>query len=118
MLMKRAILLAGLTFAAQPAFAHAYLTHAVPAAGSTVQSPPSNLELFYTEEVVPHFSSVAVQSAGGSRIHAGALRISQNRREVIVPMPKLAPGKYTVIWHMTAEDTHKTQGSYSFSVSP
>ena len=116
--MKRAILVAGLTFAAQPAFAHAYLTHAVPPAGSTVQSPPASLELFYTEEVVPHFSSVAVQSAAGQRIHTGALRISRDRREVIVPVPKLAPGKYTVIWHMTAEDTHKTQGTYSFSVGP
>jgi copper resistance protein C len=116
--MKRAILLAGLTLAAQPAFAHAFLTHAIPAVGSTVQSPPSNLELFYTEEVVPHFSSVTVQSAGGHPVHTGALRVSQDKREVIVPVSKLAPGKYTVIWHMTAEDTHKTQGSYSFSVGP
>ena len=116
--MKRAIQLAGLTLAAQPAFAHAFLTHAVPAVGSAVPSPPANLELFYTEAVVPHFSSVTVQSAAGDRIHTGPLRTVQGGREVIVPVPKLAPGKYTVIWHMTAEDTHKTQGSYSFSVGP
>jgi copper resistance protein C len=116
--MKRAILLAGLTLAAQPAFAHAFLTHAVPAVGSAVPLPPANLELFYTEGVVPHFSSVTVQNAGGDHIHTGPLRTAQGGREVIVPMPKLAPGKYTVIWRMTAEDTHKTQGSYSFSVGP
>ena len=116
--MKRAILLAGLSMlAAPPAFAHAYLTNAVPAKGSTVQTPPSQLELFYTEEVVPHFSSVVVENAQRHPIHTGALRVSQDKHEVIVPVPKLAPGKYTVVWHMTAEDTHKTQGTYSFTVA-
>lgn len=70
--MKSAFLLAGLTFAAQPALAHAYLTHAVPAAGSTVQSPPATLDLFYTEGVVPHFSGVSVRNAKGQPVHTGA----------------------------------------------
>jgi methionine-rich copper-binding protein CopC len=28
----------------------------------------------------------------------------------------LAPGNYTVKWHVTSVDTHKTQGSFSFTV--
>jgi CopC domain len=28
----------------------------------------------------------------------------------------LAPGNYTVSWHVTSVDTHKTQGSFSFTV--
>jgi methionine-rich copper-binding protein CopC len=28
----------------------------------------------------------------------------------------LAPGNYTVTWHVTSVDAHKTQGSFSFTV--
>jgi methionine-rich copper-binding protein CopC len=30
----------------------------------------------------------------------------------------LAAGTYKVIWHATDADTHKTQGSYRFTVKP
>ena len=26
------------------------------------------------------------------------------------------PGKYAVVWHVTAVDTHKAEGRYNFSV--
>ena len=31
---------------------------------------------------------------------------------------KLPPGRYSVIWHVTSVDTHKTEGQFSFSISP
>jgi methionine-rich copper-binding protein CopC len=34
-----------------------------------------------------------------------------------VPVRKLAPGTYTVIWHVTSVDAHKTQGKFQFSVA-
>jgi copper resistance protein C len=115
--MKRAILSAGISMlAAPPAFAHAYLTRAVPAAGSTVQNPPSQLELFYTEGIVPQFSGVSVRNAQGQPVHTGKMQTAQGGREVIVPVLKLVPGKYRVVWHMTAQDTHKTHGTYFFTV--
>jgi len=30
----------------------------------------------------------------------------------------LPPGIYTVIWHVTSIDTHKTEGRYQFTVGP
>ncbi|MEJ0048602.1 MAG: copper resistance protein CopC [Rhodospirillales bacterium] len=29
----------------------------------------------------------------------------------------MRPGSYNVSWHVTATDTHKTQGKFSFSVA-
>jgi methionine-rich copper-binding protein CopC len=29
----------------------------------------------------------------------------------------LKPGSYTVTWHVLSVDTHRTEGSYSFTVS-
>ena len=32
-------------------------------------------------------------------------------------LPKLTPGTYTVNWHVTSVDTHKTEGNYKFTVA-
>ena len=44
--------------------------------------------------------------------------IGSTGRQLSVSLPKLPPGKYTVIWHVTSVDTHKTEGRFNFRVSP
>jgi copper resistance protein C len=107
-----------LTTGAAPAYAHAFLHSAVPPVGGHVSAPPTELDLYYTEGVVPHFSSVEVLGPSGERIGIGTLKTADGGRKLIVPVPALAPGRYTVIWHVTSEDTHKTEGRYSFTVAP
>jgi methionine-rich copper-binding protein CopC len=34
-----------------------------------------------------------------------------------VQLPKLVPGTYTVSWHVTSVDTHKTEGNFQFTVT-
>jgi copper resistance protein C len=106
-----------LALAAQTAHAHAFLGHAIPAAGSTVKAPPAELDLFFTEGVVPPFCTVTVHG-DGQAIATGKLRNGNDKKELVVPLPKLAPGGYTVVWHATAVDTHKTEGGFHFVVAP
>jgi methionine-rich copper-binding protein CopC len=35
-----------------------------------------------------------------------------------VPLRKLGPGTYTVHWRAVSVDTHRTQGTYRFTVAP
>ena len=43
----------------------------------------------------------------------------KNPKILIATLPdKLDPGTYNVVWHVVATDTHKTDGSYTFSVKP
>lgn len=119
--MFRRLLLAlqvslGLMVAAGPAGAHAFLDHALPAAGSRTGKAPTALRLFFTEGVVPHFSSIQMADAQGQSVHVGSLKTADNGRELVASLPKLAPGTYTVTWHVTSTDTHKTQGRYNFTV--
>jgi methionine-rich copper-binding protein CopC len=117
-MMKQILLAAGaLALAAPAADAHAFLDRAIPAVGSTVPASPAELDLFYTEGVVPPFSNVAVQ-ANGKDVAIGKPRNGSNTKELIVPLPKLPPGDYTVVWHVTSEDTHKTEGRFHFMVAP
>ena len=117
-LTAHAIALAAV-LAAPPAFAHAFLAHAIPAVGSTVAVSPPVLTLFFTEGVVPHFSKVQVLDAHGSAVSAGEPHTAtDNNRELLVGLPKLPPGTYSVVWHVTSQDTHKTEGRFSFKIGP
>ena len=93
--------------------AHARLDHASPAVGSTVGSSPGQVTLYFTESLEPKFSGAEVRNSAGARVDTGHCA-SGNTLNVSVK--GLAPGGYTVSWHVLSVDTHKTQGSFSFRV--
>jgi methionine-rich copper-binding protein CopC len=111
------LLMLALLTAVPPAFAHAFLERALPPVGSSIDSPPRQIVLTFTEGVEPLFSAIEVHDAHGSSIAAGKPRTpSNNDRQLVVDLPALSSGSYTVIWHATSVDTHKTEGSYQFTV--
>lgn len=101
------------------AWAHAHLKTATPAPGSTVQASPDAVTIDFTEGVEPRFSGIEVQDAAGRRVEKGAAATapSDNKRFSVGLQP-LPPGLYTVSWHATAVDTHKTDGTFQFTVKP
>jgi copper resistance protein C len=115
--MKRFLILAGACLLAQPALAHALLDRATPRVGSTVAAPDA-VTLRYTEPVEPVFSTVRVTDAKGGRVDDGKPKPEDGNRVLVVPLKKLSPGTYTVEWHVTSVDTHKTEGRFSFTVTP
>ena len=104
-------------FVCPRAFAHSELLHAKPPVGSAVSGAPSSLILTFSEDVVLHFSSVQVLDVNGTSLDVGRPSI-RGSRQLVIPLPRLSPGKYTVIWHVTSEDTHKTEGRFVFTVNP
>jgi hypothetical protein len=115
----RVALLGLATFAlASHAYAHAMLERASPPAGGEASVSPPELDLTFSEGVEPLFSTVEVRNAAGATIAAGKPHTAPgNDRRLVVDLPKLSPGIYTVIWHATSVDTHKTEGSYRFTVT-
>jgi methionine-rich copper-binding protein CopC len=98
---------------ATAAGAHARLDHAVPAVGSTVAAAPSQVTLYFSESLEPKFSSGEVRNAAGARVDHGQ---SVNGKVMHLSVGGLAAGRYTVTWHVLSVDTHKTEGSFSFTV--
>ena len=116
----RGLLLAGLAMvaAAPPARAHAFLERASPPVGGEVGSSPPELSMTFSEGVEPLFSTIELRDAAGAAIAAGKPHAAPgNDRRLVVELPKLPPGTYTVVWHATSVDTHKTEGSYHFTVT-
>ena len=98
------------------AWAHAFLQTAEPAVGSSVQRPPTQVVIDFTEEVEPRFSTFTVQDSHGMRVDKADPHLAGDAAHLAVSLKPLAPGDYTVVWHATATDTHKTQGKFTFTV--
>ncbi len=101
------------------AFAHAHLVAAVPAAGSVVAVPPQSVKLSFSEPLEARFSSVAVTNRAGVRVDGHDLAAAPgDPKTVQASLAALTPGPYTVTWRAVSVDTHRTQGSFTFSVRP
>lgn len=118
--MWRAALLALATLPlASTASAHAFLEHASPPVGGHIAASPPEVSITFTEGVEPLFSTIEVHGANGAAVSTGTPHAApDSNRRLIVQLPKLPPGTYTVIWHATSVDMHKTEGSYRFTVVP
>ena len=98
--------------------AHALLEHASPAVGSTVQRPPAEVSLWFSEELEPAFSTITVTDQTGRRVDGGDARIDAADKTVLhASLKPLAPGTYNVQWRGVSVDSHATEGSFVFCVA-
>jgi methionine-rich copper-binding protein CopC len=100
---------------ALPAFAHARLLKANPAAGTKVRSP-KHITLRFSEALEPAFSGALLLDNDGRNV-------SGEKVEIDGPLMTLTPGAlppgvYHVNWHSVGQDTHRLDGDFSFTVKP
>ena len=121
--MKRA-LMSWLVLACVPAFvppagAHAFLDHALPAVGSTVHTPPSQVKLWFTQKLEPAFSRLSVADPSGKQVDRRDVHVDAGDGTLLwVSLPALAPGTYRVTWRVLSIDTHVTEGDFTFEIAP
>ena len=105
--------------AAPSARAHAFLDHASPPVGSSVPSSPPVVDLWFTQDLEPPFSSVMVTNEAGQRVDLGNAQIPRGSpAELQIGLKPLAPGSYLVSWHVVSVDTHPTEGTFTFEIKP
>jgi methionine-rich copper-binding protein CopC len=108
-----------LTGLASGASAHALLQKAVPAVGGTVRTSPTEIRLMFSEGVEISFSGINLRSESGAVPLGKASVAPGDNSTLVASVPKaLKPGVYTVSWHCVSIDTHKTQGTFQFTVKP
>lgn len=110
-------LLALVPLAASPARAHAFLDHAIPAVGSSLQRVPAIVSLWFTQELEPAFSTVSVVDQSGARVDAADAAVDAKDATLLhASLQPLPPGTYKVIWRVVSVDTHATEGTFTFRV--
>jgi periplasmic copper chaperone A len=117
-LIGPAMIAAVFGLAAPAAFAHAMPRGASPGADSTLTQPPKEVTITFSEAVEPRFSTIEVTNAAGQRVDQGAAHLAAgDGKQLGVALVSLPAGAYTVTWHATSVDTHKTDGHYQFTVA-
>jgi copper resistance protein C len=94
--------------------AHAFLDHADPKVGSTVHEAPSQVTVWMTEGLEPAFSKLQVFDGKGAEVDKKDTKV--NGSTMTVSVPKLDAGKYRVSWQVVAVDTHRTSGTFEFTI--
>lgn len=115
--MARGLVAALTLTVAQLAHAHAYPTHQAPSAGATVSTSQKDVAIDFDDGLEPAFSSITVTDAQGKAVTSGKAVVDpSNKKHMSVTLNPLTPGNYTVAWVAVAEDGHRTQGHYTFTV--
>ena len=114
--MRIVLAVTAVMLCATPALAHAFLNHADPGAGASLAQSPKEIALNFTEKLEPTFSGVSVNDGAGHDVEAASPVISGT--SITVALKPLAAGTYHVAWRAVSVDSHRTEGSYSFSIGP
>lgn len=101
------------------ASAHALLVRSDPAADAIVQAPPSQVRLWFSEDVNAQASHVVVVDPSNREVDRSDSRVNPgNPREMDVSLPLLAAGTYVVAWRtQSTDDGHVTSGSFIFRIA-
>ena len=112
-----AAILGAIVAGVSAAAAHSFPESESPSAGETINAPPSQVTIKYDAPIEKLFASLEVLDNAGQNKAAGPADVSPDGWKLSVNLDKLKPGDYTVKWHVVCIDSHRTEGSYSFSVT-
>jgi len=121
--VRRAALLTAVAVAAlalpAAAWAHAALLRTVPEASRTINSPPPEVRLTYSEPIEPRFAIVSVTDAAGRQVTNGQPTTAAGSPQTIVmPLKRVPEGWYLVFWRVISADGHPVRGAFTFAVGP
>ena len=68
----------------------------------------------FTDSLEDAFSSVDVTDSSGARVDEGKSQVNGNM--IRIGVKTLSPGSYRVHWRAVSVDTHRSEGSFVFSV--
>ena len=74
----------------------------------------------FSEGVEDKFTKVSLTTNSGKTVIVNTVATDPDDKKVLIitPATPIAAGEYKVEWHAVSVDTHKSEGEYSFKVSP
>jgi copper transport protein len=120
-LIALGVALLGLVALSVGVAAHAQYDHSLPAANARLPSghPPPMVQVWFTEQIEPAFSSLTVYNQAKQRVDAHDSHVApDNPSSMIVSLqPSLPDGAYTVVFqNVSLDDGHHVVGAFSFVV--
>lgn len=98
---------------------HALLVSSQPAADAVLQSPPTVVQMMFSETLIPTTSQALVVDTTNRQVNMKDGRVTENNgNEMNVALPILRAGTYVVVWRtQSAIDGHIASGSFLFRIA-
>jgi copper transport protein len=97
--------------------AHAKLVRSEPANNAILVDPPHEARLWFSETISSQFSGAQMFDIHGRPVEVTGIRVEPAENLMILTLPDLAPGLYSVRWRVLSEaDGHFTQGFLVFGL--
>ena len=103
--------------AAGAALAHSFPQEQTPVAGQTLTTPPQAVTIKFDGPIEKVFARLEVLDSSGANHTIGGPIYGSDGVTLSIKVPPLKPGDYTVKWAVLGADTHRTQGSYNFTIA-
>jgi putative copper export protein len=84
---------------------------------STISTPPTSLQLWFSERPELRFSSIELVDSSGVVVPLGQLTLGDSTSISAAIQKPLTPGRYSIAWRTAAADGHSTNGRFTFIVS-
>jgi copper resistance protein C len=112
-----ASMISALLLVALPAAAHARLDRAEPKVGSAVSEQPTEVRIWFTDDLDMSGTSIEVLDGSGTQVDKKDTHVDPKDPSIAaVSLPHLAAGKYKVVWHARCPQGHNTKGEFTFHV--
>lgn len=102
---------------APAALAHAALVKSEPARRAALTRPPAHVRLWFNEKIEPAYATIHIARDGvGPLTHQPARVAKDDPKLLVLELPALGPGSYTVKYRVLSVDGHSVESAYVFSV--
>lgn len=99
------------------ALAHSMLVKAEPARRAVLTKSPSQVRLWFNEKIEGDYASLVVlDDKKHSITDIKPTLASDDPKSIILPLPELVPGKYSIKFRVLSVDGHVVESSFDFTV--
>ncbi len=102
---------------AASALAHSMLVKAEPARRAVLTKAPNQVRLWFNEKIEGDYASLMVLDDKKQSItDVKPTLASDDPKSIILPLPELLPGKYSIKFRVLSVDGHVVESSFDFTV--
>lgn len=100
-----------------PAHAHSKLVKSEPPQRAVLSKSPEHVRLWFNEEIEGDYATLVVLDAAKHPVTDFKPHVAQDdAKSIVLPLPELQPGKYSVKFRVLSVDGHVVESSFDFVV--
>jgi len=100
-----------------PALAHSMLVKAEPPRRAVLAKTPAQVRLWFNEELEGEYASLIVLDAEKHPVTEIKPQLAtDDPKSIVLPLPELTPGKYSVKFRVLSVDGHVVESSFDFTI--